>query len=557
MKNLAQKHYMDNLTIIDVVFGAFLAGMIALAGVAWMKGLSGFRSVAPFILIIVLNLGISGISRRLVRSKAALELFRFFFVNGALCPLAYVWVEPPLAPCWYVYAFIAVGFAPIMTGLIPRSLFWSRAATVFSVLNFLVTTYFWVDRPNWYLISVYAAVIGVLGICFAQIVHHLHEGICREIERSTALFESQERSRLAHEASQMASWDLSTVSREILWSEELNQLYGLGAPASGWIALEVFLGQVHPEDREMVTRQILESISQKVDYHLEFRAIHAQDQKVRWMLAIGRPLQGPSGEIQRLIGVTMNISRRKDAEHAFEEQRARMVSASKMSALGEMAGGIAHEINNPLAIVQGTTEVVSKIVESGAIEPEVVIGYMNRMRKAVVRISSVVRSLQSFARDGSQDPFSDHDLKGILEEVLELCRERFRKHGIRLEAESEMDSIWIRCRAVEIAQVFINLLNNAHDAVLGRPDAAVWVRVKAREGRVEVSVADNGLGIAPNIKEKIFQPFFTTKAIGSGTGLGLSVSQGIVAAHGGELALETGSASTSFVVRLPRATACE
>lgn len=135
---------------------------------------------------------------------------------------------------------------------------------------------------------------------------------------------------------------------------------------------------------------------------------------------------------------------------------------------------------------------------------------------------------------------------------MAFCRERFKHHGIELSLESTTSEFAVECRPTQISQAILNLLNNAFDAVENL--AEKWVRVSVKDMGVALTVAvtDSGKGIPKNIRNKILQPFFTTKEVGKGTGLGLSISRGIVAGHGGQLFIDASAPNTSFVIRLPK-----
>ncbi len=248
----------------------------------------------------------------------------------------------------------------------------------------------------------------------------------------------------------------------------------------------------------------------------------------------------------RFLGRIREIYESEDANH-----RARMLTNAKMAALGEMAGGMAHEINNPLAIIRGKAEQLAHQAATGGPVREIEQG-AKVIQKHADRIASIVRGLRSFARDGETDPFSNSSVSKILVETVALCRARFAHHGIELRVSGLESDVEFQCRPVQVEQVLINLLNNSFDA-LGTASER-WVEVSFREcsDGIEFSVTDSGSGISPEIADKILQPFFTTKSVGRGTGLGLSISSGIARAHHGELFLDRTSPWTRFVLLLPK-----
>lgn len=252
----------------------------------------------------------------------------------------------------------------------------------------------------------------------------------------------------------------------------------------------------------------------------------------------------------KTIAIGIDVSLRHTQQRIIEEQQLKIISSAKMSSLGEMAAGIAHEINNPLAIIHGRANQVRELIESETVDKTAVAAGLTRIERTAERIAKIVRGLRSFSRSADQDPFTITKMSQVLQDTLELCRERFKNHGVNLEVGVIPDCD-IECRSVQISQVLLNLLNNAYDAVTGTPGSWVKVDAQQKSGFIQVAVTDSGTGIPPMLAAKIMEPFFTTKEVGHGTGLGLSISKGIIDDHGGSLKYDANSANTRFVILLP------
>lgn len=227
-------------------------------------------------------------------------------------------------------------------------------------------------------------------------------------------------------------------------------------------------------------------------------------------------------------------------------QRTAVVHAEKMSALGRMAGEIAHEINNPLAIIQGNSHLLSKM----ALPPEAQ-AIAGTIEQTSVRISKVVKGMRSLARDTRADPMQRTPVTAVLQDTLVLCQDKVTASGVKLLSPEAEPSLRLRCRSSEICQVLVNLVNNAVDATEGRPGA--WIRIEIRDaaGFLEFAVSDNGAGIPKALRARIHEPFFTTKDVGKGLGLGLSIARTIVEAHGGRLWLDESAPHTRFAFTVP------
>jgi signal transduction histidine kinase len=247
-----------------------------------------------------------------------------------------------------------------------------------------------------------------------------------------------------------------------------------------------------------------------------------------------------------------DIVERLRAEEELEKTRQTSIYSAKMAALGEMSGNIAHEVNNPLAAILLRAQGLQRSVERGELDVAAVTRTAAEIQSTVHRIRRIVDSLRSFARDGETDPMRRESVRQIVADTVDLCAQRFAQHAIALHVTTIPEDLQVDCRAVQISQILLNLLSNAHDAVEHAAARRVEIAVEADATEIRIAVLDSGPGVAANLHHRIMEPFFTTKEIGKGTGLGLSVSKGIAEAHGGRLAYDTTSPRTRFVLALRR-----
>jgi len=253
-----------------------------------------------------------------------------------------------------------------------------------------------------------------------------------------------------------------------------------------------------------------------------------------------------------ICSVIRDITARKELEAQLEASRMQVVSSARLSALGMMAGGLAHEINNPLGIIHAYASNLLEMARDGQISMPVLESTSAHIKETAERIGSIVKSLRHIAREGDGDPILPASMCDLIERVLELSRERFRMHSIELICAPIDPRLQVPCREVQIAQVVMNLVQNAFDAVAESPgEKWVEVNVRTRDDSVVVSVTDSGPGVPPPIRARIMEPFFTTKPVGKGTGLGLSLSRSIAAGHGGDLTLGEQNGHTCFSLTLP------
>lgn len=250
-----------------------------------------------------------------------------------------------------------------------------------------------------------------------------------------------------------------------------------------------------------------------------------------------------------MVASGMNL---QQAKATIERQQSALVQNSKMQALGEMAGGIAHEINNPLSIIVAQLYALKARLIKGALSAQDLQESLQNLEQSSSRISHVVQSLLQISGDGARDPFQSVSVLALLDHTEALCRQKFQHHGIELTVDKNVpEALMIPCHQSQIAQVLLNLLSNAFDAVAEAQER--WVRVWTVHDseRLVFIVTDSGQGVLPQQKERLFQPFSSTKPIGKGMGLGLSISKGIVEQHQGNLWLDTSARYTTFKMELP------
>lgn len=228
--------------------------------------------------------------------------------------------------------------------------------------------------------------------------------------------------------------------------------------------------------------------------------------------------------------------------------------ASKMASLGELASGMAHEINSPILEVNLIADRIIRRAKKG--KPDNIPLAMLNIKKSVCHVSELIENLLKLSRGSPDDKFEKEPIKNIIENVINLSKERFALNSILLKVEyqNQSSNSIIFCQKLQISQVLINLLNNAFDAIELQNEK--WINIFVSETKLKtiIVVEDSGNGVPKNIQNKIFAPMFTSKKVGKGTGLGLSICASIVEKHHGELFYDTEAKHSSFVLRLPKTT---
>lgn len=243
--------------------------------------------------------------------------------------------------------------------------------------------------------------------------------------------------------------------------------------------------------------------------------------------------------------VLLAASRIKEQIHQKE-----LLRSAKMVVLGEMASGIAHEINNPLMIIMGKADGLRKEIENPSRDKSKALEDIDRIERTVERISKIIKGLNIFSRKSDIDPKRNYRLLEIVDDTVGLCQQRLNQNNIRLHVDIDA-KVKVHCRPPQISQVLLNLISNSIDAIQKSEDK--WIRLAVRDmgDFIEFRVTDCGNKISADIQEKIMMPFFTTKELGHGTGLGLSISKTIIEDHGGNFYYDSESQNTCFVLTLP------
>jgi two-component system C4-dicarboxylate transport sensor histidine kinase DctB len=247
---------------------------------------------------------------------------------------------------------------------------------------------------------------------------------------------------------------------------------------------------------------------------------------------------------------TIEVERR---EQELREKQEQLVQAGKLATLGELTTGVAHELNNPLNNIGLFVGNAVDLVQLGESDKERIVREMERALQQVRKATEIISHLRTFGRAApfSRDPVS---LRQVLTQALSLMHEQLRLRAIQVTTQLGSEEPVVLGNALQLEQVFVNLLTNARDAVAESPRKVIHISMTVQAQTVEVTFADSGPGVPPGLEHRIFDPFFTTKEVGQGTGLGLSITYGIIKELGGTISVVSppGEGAT-FLIRLPLA----
>lgn len=396
-----------------------------------------------------------------------------------------------------------------------------------------------------------------------------------EHRAASDLAESEQRLRLALESAEIGIfvWDLRSGS--LTWDARLRELWGLphGAP----VTIDTFFQGLHPDDVARV-RTVLEAALEPAGgglYRAEFRVIGKADGALRHIAAQGR-VAFEAGSAVRMIGSGIDVTTMRRASEvlareaelleqlaerrgrALAASEARLAEAARMEALGRLAGGIAHDVNNVLQAVQSALRLVARRLER---DPDAARRYLGLAEAATERGATVTRRLLSFARRGELRAEAVEPAP-LLEGLAELLRPTLGP-GIVMQVDAAAGLPALEADRSQLESVLVNLANNARDAMPGGGTLRLRADLPPEAARpvqllpglyVRLRVEDDGHGMAAAVRDRVTEPFFTTKPIGEGTGLGLAMARGFAEQSGGVLTIDSEVGKGTVVgLWLPRA----
>jgi len=401
------------------------------------------------------------------------------------------------------------------------------------------------------------------------------EDMVRGIQlRETDLTQSRAILLEAERLADLGAWDWDIQSDAWICSDNWLRIHGLSNPN---LSLDEVLKVSHPDDLQLISMAISKAVEQGLPFSLEYRVVHPDTGKIVHIHKNGEVELDSSGKPVRLYGAAQNVTQRKKMEH-------RLALAQKLESVGQLASGIAHEINTPLQYMDGNlkfmkgafseledafqvckqglqecndtkaTEVISVVEEA--------LNLLQDLKPAatesidgVSQVSTIVQAMKRFAHP-DVNSIRAIDLNETVNNTVTIAKNEW-KYVADVELDLEDDLPYISCNPGEINQVLLNLLVNASHAisqkVQGSSEKGKIIISSYRENNeLVMSIQDTGCGIPEDIKNRVYDPFFTTKEIGKGTGQGLAIVYSIIKKHNGSIELDsTEGQGTTFTVRLP------
>ena len=410
-----------------------------------------------------------------------------------------------------------------------------------------------IDVP-FFLSFAYSGIVAAMGYELSYDLLHAAQ-LARQLQASeTELRETQERMELAANAAELGMWMWDIVRDEVWITDKGRALLGF-APLEK-IDFNRFRNRLHPEDRESVLRAVEKSLRTGAEYESEYRAV-LPDGQVRWIAGRGQVEFNDDGQPVRMRGVSVDITKRKQAEEQTAHHRNEIAHLSRVTTLGELSGSIAHELSLPLSAILSNAQAAQRVLAHGGADLAEVREILNDIVSEDKRAGEVIQRLRQWLKKGE---VQQHSLRinEVVEDVLKLIHDDLINQHVTIDVELGRNLPLVTGDPVQLQQVLLNLVVNACDAMTNcdAPERRLLIRTgtETRNGNgncaVLVSVTDRGGSIPEEKMEQIFEPFFTTKA--KGMGLGLSVCHTIIAAHRGKLwATNNADCGATFHFSLP------
>ncbi|MGJ0485729.1 MAG: sensor histidine kinase [Methylomicrobium sp.] len=370
------------------------------------------------------------------------------------------------------------------------------------------------------------------------------------LESEAELRLSKRRMRLAASAADLRLWEWDIVQDEIWSTDKDAQLYGL--PEEQKISFVSFLNRLHEKDRERVRRSVEKSLTAgNGHYEGEYRIKDANDQ-MRWLHTRGRVEFNENGQPLRMLGVTIDITRRKQAEQEVQQQRNELTYLARVTTLGELSGSLAHELSQPLTAILSNAQAAQRFLARDKADLEEVRNILNDIVAEDMRAGDIIQRLRLLLKKG-EIQYLPLNLNKMVAEVLRLVATDLLNHNITVNLVLDQKLPAVIGDRIQLQQVLLNLIMNACESMghTNKDICRLFIHIEQiDDNKVQISVADQGPGIPSESLKSIFEPFFTTKS--HGMGLGLAICRTILAAHGGEIwAANTPPLGTTFYFTLP------
>ncbi|MDD5065898.1 MAG: ATP-binding protein [bacterium] len=374
--------------------------------------------------------------------------------------------------------------------------------------------------------------------------------LVREIEERTRV---EERFRIVAQSVTDMIYDWNIQTGKVDWFGDIDKNLGY-LPGEFPHTIEAWGKSIHPEDRDRVMAALDEHLEKKTPYYQEYRMLR-KDGNIEYWVDQGTALSDENNKPYRMLGACSNITERKKAEEEKEKLKKQLFQSEKMSAIGQLAGGVAHEINNPMGVILGFSQSIAKRIK----DDDPLYMPLKSIEREAIRCKKLIGDLLTFSRV-SKTKTEMTDINKTIEETLSLIEAQAKVKDIEIIKKYGFNLPQITVNKNQIQQVIVNICNNAIDAIPKGGNLTITTQITTDKKSAEISgkefvvigISDTGKGMTEEVKKHIFEPFYTTKEVGKGTGLGLSLCYEIIQKHRGTIEVESElGKGANFTIKLP------
>jgi len=358
------------------------------------------------------------------------------------------------------------------------------------------------------------------------------------------LRESETRVVLAADSANVGFWSWEFDTGLIWATQKTFEIYGFSPNEK--MTFDKFLGVVHPDDRDRVGNDARRAFQEVPDFRAEYRIV-LPDKSIRWISIQAKAKSKPTGKPHRMLGVSLDITQRRQNESEVVELRLELSHLARVLAISELSTSLAHEINQPLGAILNNAEAAKLLLSRDKDRQETIGEILEDIIQDTQRAGNVVRKIRGMAKK-SEAHFEPLPVDPLIKDVLKLVNSNLSMNDVTLRLDLKPDLANVKGDRVRLQQVLMNLIANAIHAMNNAPSRTLTIRAAMEAPDiVTVSVSDSGTGIDKAYQDAVFRPFFTTKK--DGLGFGLSICRSIIEEHGGRIWGEnnpTGGATFSF-----------
>lgn len=352
------------------------------------------------------------------------------------------------------------------------------------------------------------------------------------------LRESEARLRLATDAAGAGVWSWDSGTGGIWATEKALELYGFSPDED--ITFDRFVSVIHPDDRDRVSGAARQAFQEGTDFGFEYRIVLPEG-SIRWIKAQAKAFLKPSGEPDRMTGVSIDISQSKQQEGETAELRLELAHLARVMTMNEISTSLAHEINQPLGSILNNASAASLLLPQVENRKGEIGEILTDIIQDTKRAGDIIRKIRGIVRR-TDVKFEPLHINAVIEDAIALFRNNINMNKVSLVMDLKPDLPEVRGDRVRLQQVLVNLVTNAMEAMRNTSSRMLTIRSRREASdSITVSVSDTGTGLNRATEDRVFEPFFTTKK--DGLGMGLRICQSIIEEHGGRLWAENNPAA--------------